>query len=358
MTHPAVSLCAVVGVPDERLGEEVKAYVVRARCARDRTGRDRLVPRSVRGVQGATPRRVQGAVADDRDRQGAEARAEVRPRALRRGAPGAAGRRLVGRALRYTALLVFAGLVFLGLFVPRLAGRVFWTVAIASLPAFFVLAGYHRWRRICPLAFVAQLPVRLGVAGGRRAGPWLQAHAYHVSFAVFVLSLWLRLVATNGDGHAIAVFVLTLCAAAFGAGLVLTGKSWCNYLCPVLFVEKLYTEPRGLRDTANSQCETCTACRPACPDINEEHSYWKEISCPPSGTCTSPFPAWCWRSTATTSCRPAPGATTSEAPGRTTRAFFGLRSCPVWTRARPGSSSGRACRAPRRPRSHCSRVAR
>jgi long-chain acyl-CoA synthetase len=30
MTHPAVSLCAVVGVKDERLGEEVKAFIVRA----------------------------------------------------------------------------------------------------------------------------------------------------------------------------------------------------------------------------------------------------------------------------------------------------------------------------------------
>jgi long-chain acyl-CoA synthetase len=28
MTHPGVSLCAVVGVADERLGEEVKAFVV------------------------------------------------------------------------------------------------------------------------------------------------------------------------------------------------------------------------------------------------------------------------------------------------------------------------------------------
>jgi len=28
MTHPAVSLVTVIGVPDERLGEEIKAYVI------------------------------------------------------------------------------------------------------------------------------------------------------------------------------------------------------------------------------------------------------------------------------------------------------------------------------------------
>jgi long-chain acyl-CoA synthetase len=29
MTHEAVSLCAVIGVPDDKMGEEVKAYIVR-----------------------------------------------------------------------------------------------------------------------------------------------------------------------------------------------------------------------------------------------------------------------------------------------------------------------------------------
>jgi long-chain acyl-CoA synthetase len=29
ITHPSVAMCAVVGVPDERLGEEVKAFIVR-----------------------------------------------------------------------------------------------------------------------------------------------------------------------------------------------------------------------------------------------------------------------------------------------------------------------------------------
>ena len=182
--------------------------------------------------------------------------------------------------VRQAALVVFPGLMVFSAVAPARAGRVWWTVAIAALPLFFVLAGYHRWRRICPLAFVAQLPARFGWSGQRRAGPWLQAHAYHLAFAVFVISLWLRLIATNGDGRALALFLLALCGSAIGVGLLFTGKTWCNYVCPISFIEKLYTEPRGLRDTPNSQCGTCTACRPACPDINEENSYWKEILLP------------------------------------------------------------------------------
>ena len=201
-----------------------------------------------------------------------------------RASPGSRTRRAAAvpdagwvHALRLLAPAAFIGLILLGIAAPLASGRVTWTIVIAALPLFFVVAGYHRWRRICPLAFVAQLPTTFGIAGRRRAGRWWQAHGYHVAFGLLVGSLWVRLVATNGDGYAIAVFLAGLALAAVGVGLVYTGKTWCNYVCPVSFVEKLYTEPRGLRDTPNSQCAVCTACRPACPDINEENSYWKEI---------------------------------------------------------------------------------
>jgi hypothetical protein len=98
------------------------------------------------------------------------------------------------------ALIVYVGLIALCVVMPSHAGRVFWTVAVASLPLGIVLAGYHRWRRICPLAAIAQWPARVGRGGRHRAGPWLQAHAYQVVFGIFVACLWLRLVATNGDG--------------------------------------------------------------------------------------------------------------------------------------------------------------
>jgi hypothetical protein len=192
--------------------------------------------------------------------------------------------------LGWVALVVFIALPIGTYVFEAYAGGVVWTAIIASLPVFIVLVGYHRWRRICPLAFVAQLPGRLARPGTRKAGPWLEAHYYSISFAVFFVSLWLRLVATNGDGHAISVFIGLLSLTALLVGIVYTGKTWCNYLCPLSFIEKIYTEPHGLRETPNSQCVPCTACKKTCPDINEENAYWKEIDSRPKRWVYYAFP--------------------------------------------------------------------
>ena len=76
---------------------------------------------------------------------------------------------------------------------------------------------------------------------------------------------------TNGDGPALAIFFIGISLVALVFGLLFTGKTWCNYICPVSFIEKIYTEPHGLRETRNSQCVKCTDCKKACPDINQEN---------------------------------------------------------------------------------------
>lgn len=179
------------------------------------------------------------------------------------------------------ALTVFLSVPLLGLLLPALAGRLVWTVAIAGLPLFIVLVGYYRWRLICPLAFFAQLPNRFGGRGTRKASPWLEANYYLLTFSVFLFCLWLRLVATNGDGDAIAAFFVLISLTALAVGARYTGKTWCNHVCPVSFIEKIYTEPRSLGEAPNSQCAKCTACKRSCPDINEENGYWKEIDSRP-----------------------------------------------------------------------------
>ena len=155
--------------------------------------------------------------------------------------------------------------------------HIVWSVIIAGLPLFIVLIGYHRWRRICPLAFFSLIPVLLRRPGTRRASPWLEEHYYYIMLSAFAFGLWLRLTIINGNGLAMAVFFVLLSVVALVFGALFTGKAWCNYICPVSLIQKINTEPHGLRETPNSQCVKCTACKKSCPDINEENGYWKEI---------------------------------------------------------------------------------
>jgi CRP-like cAMP-binding protein len=218
-----------------------------------------------------------------------DATSSTAPRAVSR-RPAATNGEWWVEPIRWAALAVFIAIPIFSYFVEDYAGGVVWTVVVASLPVFIVLVGYHRWRRICPLAFFAQLSAYLKRPGTHRAGPWLDAHYYYVACSVFFVSLWLRLIATNGSGEAIAVFFGLLSLAALVFGLFYTGKTWCNYICPVSFIEKIYTEPHGLRETRNSQCDKCTACKKSCPDINEENGYWKEIDSRPKRLVYYTFP--------------------------------------------------------------------
>ncbi len=205
------------------------------------------------------------------------------------GGPGSGADWWVGPVQR-VALLVWLSIPVVGFAFPDQAGALTWRVVIVSLPLFIVVAGYHRWRRICPLSMFTKAPAALRRPGKRRASKWFQANYYYVTFGVFSVCLWLRLAVTNVDARAMAVFFIILSLSALAVGALFTGKTWCNYICPLSFIEKVYTEPNGLRETANSQCGKCTACKPACPDINEENAFWKEVDSEPKRYVYYAFP--------------------------------------------------------------------
>jgi hypothetical protein len=158
--------------------------------------------------------------------------------------------------------------------------RLFWAAAIASLPLLWVLGGYHLWRRICPLAVIAQLGRLLGRGGTRRLSGAVAGRYMLLQLAIMIAALSLRLIMTNGTRWALVGFLVAVAILAAVSGLIWTGKTWCNLLCPVGLVERIYTEPARLAGPTHSQCKPCTACKKNCPDIDLEQSYWKELEQP------------------------------------------------------------------------------
>nr|HEX4317574.1 cyclic nucleotide-binding domain-containing protein [Kofleriaceae bacterium] len=183
-------------------------------------------------------------------------------------------------AARAVMVLAFAATI------PTILGvehgnRLVWTVLIASLPFFWMTVGYHVWRRICPLAVMGQIGRLVGRPGTRKMGDWMGKNYLLVQLALMVTALGLRLVVTNGSDVWLAGFFGVVIASAIATSFVYAGKTWCNFLCPVGMVEKIYTEPAkgaAASEDLTSQCSPCVACKKHCPDIDLEQGYWKEAA--------------------------------------------------------------------------------
>jgi polyferredoxin len=63
----------------------------------------------------------------------------------------------------------------------------------------------------------------------------------------------------------LAGFLIVVVVAAAIVSFVFAGKTWCNFICPVGVVEKLYTEPSRLHGEMTSQCAPCVACKKHAP---------------------------------------------------------------------------------------------
>jgi hypothetical protein len=193
------------------------------------------------------------------------------------------------RRTRNVLVAGYLGVVGLGL-LSDAQPRIFWTMLLPLLPVGIVLMGFHAWRSICPLAYFAQLGRRLDRGPQRRVAPWLERWFFPVTFGILLALLVLRLVATNGDRWWLTGMLVALGLAAFVTNAIFTGKTWCNFVCPVGFVERVYTEPRSLRVAGNSLCSPCTACKQHCPDIDQENAYWKDVATAGRRLATYAFP--------------------------------------------------------------------
>jgi hypothetical protein len=156
------------------------------------------------------------------------------------------------------------------------APRWFWTVAMPLLPLVVVAAGFHTWRNLCPLAALGSLGARF--AGRRQRVPrWLDQWALSVAFVLLLAGLVLRHVALNGDHTWLGCSLTALALGAILCNLVFSGKTWCNVLCPVGVVERIYTDGGSLRTGPRSACERCTGCKAKCPDIDPARSYRADL---------------------------------------------------------------------------------
>ncbi len=193
--------------------------------------------------------------------------------------------------IRVVLIAGYVGVVALCFTTPW-GPRLFWTIVLPLLPVSIVLMGFYAWRRLCPLAFWGTLGLRLKPKGQkvRKVPKWAEQWFFLIAGGFLACMLVVRLVLINGDGLWLGLALIGIGALAAATNFVYSGRTWCNFLCPVGVVERIYTEPNSLRARANSQCAKCTACKQHCPDIDQENAYWKDVSLPARRVAFFAFP--------------------------------------------------------------------
>jgi CRP-like cAMP-binding protein len=197
-----------------------------------------------------------------------------------------------------------------------LGTTVFWGAVVPSAIFILLVFGHEAWRRICPLSFLSQIPRALGrqrqykrenAKTGKiryelakvKPDSWLGRNYLYVQFSWLFVGLCGRILFFNADRLVLALWLLLTIAIAIVVGYLYSGKSWCNYFCPMAPVQRIYSEPGGLFGSkahtsdqmiTQSMCRTvlpdgkeqsaCVACQNPCIDIDSERVYWDGLNKP------------------------------------------------------------------------------
>jgi hypothetical protein len=178
--------------------------------------------------------------------------------------------------LKYFALFIYLSLVPVLLFIPN-SSYLVWTVVIPLIPLFIIFIGFDRWRNICPLAWFAKLSQSQRIGKKVRLNLWFEENFYLIQFGTLFIAFNLRIYLLNYETLSLALFFIAVSVMAYLSGLFFSGKTWCQYLCPVSLVEKIYSGSNSGRLEGTSACTSCSACKENCSDLGLEKSYWKEL---------------------------------------------------------------------------------
>ena len=160
------------------------------------------------------------------------------------------------RAAQWLGLLLTAALLTGLLTRPEPSLHILWDMVIPLLPATFLLSPML-WRNVCPLATLNQLT-------GRGRGTRLRGDALEWAW-VFGIALLFALVPArrflfNEHGAILAGTIAAVALLSAAGGSVFSRRAgFCNSICPVLPVEKLYGQSPLLR-VRSAICPDCTGC--------------------------------------------------------------------------------------------------
>ncbi|MEM9276550.1 MAG: hypothetical protein AAGA80_26930 [Cyanobacteria bacterium P01_F01_bin.143] len=181
-----------------------------------------------------------------------------------------------------------------------LGARLFWGIVIPIAVVCLLLFGSRFWRQVCPLAWIIQLPRLLGWQSKRRRiinhDHWLVINSPYITFFLFFLGLNIRLLFINSDRLGLGIVLLLISLAALTSGFWFSGRTWCQYFCPMIAVETIYLGTEGALGNPLQRkpsklptrlCQTidphgkpksaCVGCSSPCIDLDETRFYWQQI---------------------------------------------------------------------------------
>lgn len=164
--------------------------------------------------------------------------------------------------------VVATAVLVAGLFLqPDLALFVLWNVLIPMVPVSLMVSPLI-WRNTCPLA---TLNMALNRQSTRKLTNGLAAKAGIVAIALLAALVPARRFAFNTDGTSLAIVIAAVGVLALVLGVVFDAKGgFCNAICPVLPVERLYGQA-PLLQVPNARCPSCSLCtQRGCIDLAPE----------------------------------------------------------------------------------------